>query len=154
MIYEDFLKLNNKYRMICEWDEKLKECDKTSVIIPCYHNKGFVSWKDEKTLQLTLFVTPTAPLERIKQKYGKIFKCFGENSEYVVYFTEEDISLIDEFFIFTKQSSRPVPPSSVRNITTFLRIFKNIHPRYKDSLEKYIKEHRPTPQILDVELKK
>ena len=154
MIYEDFLKLNNKYRMICEWDEKLKECDKTSVIIPCYRNKGFMSWKDEKTLQLTLFFSPSVQLERIKQKYEKTFEYFGENCEYVIYFTEEDIDLIDEFFIFTKQSSRPIPPSSVRNITTFLRVFKNIHPRYKILLDKYIEEHRTTPQILDVDITK
>lgn len=141
MSYEEFLCLNNKYRMICEWDDDLRGCNKESCFIPCYHNKGIIYWKSEDKMGLIMFTTPTVPLEKAKLK-TQIDVVFGELGEYYIEFNPSDIEIIAECFLAKKQTSRPIPPHSVRNITTFLRVMQNVHSRYKEKLEEYIDKNR------------
>lgn len=140
MTYEEFLNLNDKYRFVCEWNDDLSDFDKNSYFIPCYHNKGIIYWKSEDKMGLIMFTTPTVPLEKVKQKIQ--VDVFGELGEYYIEFNPSDIEIIAECFLAKKQASRPIPPHSVRNITTFLRVMQNIHPRYKKKLEEYIEKNR------------
>ena len=142
MKYEEFLELNRHYRLVCEWSSDLQECNKEAVFIPCYGNKGTVSWKDNDNLQLHMFVSPNTQLDKLKQKYGLTFECHGENGEYLVIFNAKYLDIIDDFFKLKRQAMNRVPITSIRNITTFLRVLSNVHPRYKTILEKYIDERK------------
>lgn len=48
MTYEEFKKLNKKYRIACEWDDTLKECNPDSAFICCKGDKTQIYYYSEK----------------------------------------------------------------------------------------------------------
>lgn len=147
MTHEEFLKLNNIYRMVTDWDDELKYTDKDSAFIPCYKNRGMCYWVDENTLGIIMFCSPHVPITELEGKYNIKVDVFGEKGEYSILFDPKDIEKIGEVFEFKKQALNRIPPHSVRNITTFLRVMTNVHPRYKDILDEYIDSNRIIPKI-------
>lgn len=142
MSFDEFLELNNRYRLVCEWDDDLEFCDKKSCFIPCYNNKGMIYWNGEDKLSILMFSSPSVPLERLERDVKIKLEPFGELGEYYLEFNPKDIDIIADYFKAKKQALRPIPPHSIRNITTFLRVMQNVHPRYKKKLEEYIDKHR------------
>ncbi len=143
MTLAEFKKLNKKYRMVCDWDDELKNCNKDSFFIPCWNNNGMICWKDNKTMEIIMFSSPTNILEKLNSKYGIKLESFGELGEYTVKIDRGvDYEKVFECFKAKAQAKQPIPPHSNRNITLFLRVMQNIHPRYKKQLEGYIEQHR------------
>lgn len=142
MTLEQFKETNDKYRVICEFDDNLCCVDKDSVMIPVYDNKGFIYWLEENKLGMVMFSSPNIIIEKIKKEYDIEIYSFGELQEYYLEFDSKYLDIIAKFFKAKKQIKAKIPPNSIRNITTFLRIMSNIHPRYKEKLEKYIADNR------------
>lgn len=142
MTLEQFKETNDRYRVICEFDDNLYCGDKDSVMIPVYNNKGFIYWLDDNKLGMIMFSSPNAIIEKIKKEHNIDIYSFGELQEYYLEFNSKYLDIIAKFFKAKKQIKVKIPPHSIRNITTFLRIMSNIHPRYKEKLEKYIAENR------------
>lgn len=141
MTDEQFLELNSKYRLVAEFSDDLECLNKESVFIPCLSNKGMIYPKgDDKNIVL-VFQSPNSYAEKLKQK-GLNIESFGELGEYYVEFNDDIFDDVAKEFRAKKQAQRPIPPHSCRNITTFLRVMQNVHPRYKDQLEKYIADNR------------
>lgn len=142
MTLKKFRELNNDYRVICEWDNTLEICDKNSMFIPCWSNKGMIYWTNGKKMNLLIFCSPTTVLDEIKSKENIELEAFGECGEYTVEFDEELIHVICKYFKAKAQAKRPVPPHSNRNITTYLRVMSNVSEKYKEMLDEYIKKNR------------
>lgn len=143
MTFEKWTSLNNEYRMICEWDESLTLCDKESLFIPCYENKGMIYWIDNKKIGIIIFNSPFNILSNLKAKYNLELESFGELSNYFIEISDNNnLNEILDMFKAKKQAKRPIPPHSIRNLTTFLRVMQNVHPRYKTLLDEYIKSRK------------
>lgn len=142
MTYEEFLEINKRYRVICDWDDDLEVCNKESTFIPCWDNRGMLYWIDENRLGLILFSSPYNAVEEFKEKHNIELECFGEKSNYFLEVKDDMVEKVLQVFKAKKQAQRPVPPHSIRNITTFLRVMQNIHERYKEKLDKFIEERR------------
>lgn len=142
MTFEEFKAKNKVYRMVCDWDLGLKECDKESCFIPCWNNTGYIYWVNEEKLGLYMFSSPNFMVEKIEKEDGVKLEPFGELGEYYIEFKDELLDLIATRFKAKKQAKRPIPPHSVRNITTFLRVMSNVHERYKEMLDDYIAKNR------------
>lgn len=141
MTNEQFLELNNRYRVVAEFSDDLECVNKESVFIPCLASRGMIYAKDENTNVVLSFQSPNAYVEKLQQR-GLSIESFGELGEYYVEFNDDIFDEVAKEFKAKKQAQRPIPPHSVRNITTFLRVMQNVHPRYKDQLEKYIADNR------------
>ena len=141
MTDEQFLELNSKYRIVAEFSDDLECINKESVFIPCLAYKGMIYPKNESKNIVLVFQSPNFYIEKLKQK-GLNIELFGELGEYYVEFNDDIFDEVAKEFKAKKQAQRPIPPHSVRNITTFLRVMQNVHPRYKKQLEKYIADNR------------
>lgn len=142
MTYEEFLELNKRYRVICDWDDDLEFCDKEATFIPCWDNRGMVYWIDENRLGLIIFSSPYNAVEEFKEKYNIELECFGEKSNYFLEIHDDMVEKVLQVFKAKKQAQRPISPHSIRNVTTFLRVMSNVHERYKEKLDRFIKERR------------
>lgn len=142
MTFEEFKLKNEVYRMVCDWDFDLKECDKESYFIPCWSNTGYIYWVNEEKLALYMFSSPNYMVDKIEKEDGIKLEPFGELGEYYIEFKDDLLDLIATRFKAKKQAKRPIPPHSCRNITTFLRVMQNIHPKYKQKLDDYIASNR------------
>ena len=142
MSYEDFLKLNSKYRLSAEWDNTLKEVNKDSAFIIADNYKAQIWWYNDTTFKVLYYGI---------EKYKKLLddlgveytwtsdrKNGGLEHEYVIDFKYFD--KVIEIFNPKKSPSKKVNPFSVRNQNIYLRFMRNIdYDFYNNLLEKNIK---------------
>lgn len=141
MTYEKFLELKKHYRIIAEWDEGLKNCNKDSAFIYCYGGKMKLYPEGEKTFRIDVFASINLS-EKFKANDIPYIEWYGEAGEFIMIFDE--VYLDDVLKIVKPKTAPQVPvnPFSVRNHNLWLRVMRNIHIRYADKLEESISEKR------------
>lgn len=128
MTYEDFLELKRKYRVCCEWNNTLTECNPDSVFIIADKFKTQIWYKNEDTFGVLSYGREKY-IEKLKKleipfEYRNDSNGGGSEHEYFIDFKYFD-KCID---IFNPKLAplNAVSPFSKRNINLYLRFCRNI----------------------------
>lgn len=124
MLYSDFLKLNKQYRVCCEWDCSLKECNKDSAFIIADNFRTQIYWKNDKTFGVLNYGK-----ERYSEKLDALnvpYELDGEGYENLYFIDFKYFEKCIQVFNPKKSPSNSVSPFSVKNINNYLRFCRNI----------------------------
>lgn len=141
MTYEKFLELKKYYRIIAEWDEELKTCNKDSAFMYCYGGKMKLYPEGERKFRIDVFASINLA-EKFKSNDIPYLEWYGGSGEFIMIFDE---AYLDDVLKIVKPKTAPqipVNPFSVRNHNLWLRVMRNVHRRYGEKLEKLIAENR------------
>lgn len=142
MKYEEFIKLNKRFRIICEWDNTLSECNPDSAFIYCDEGKGQIYLLNEKTMRFIYF-TSTSSFKDEMDKRKIPCDWYRLNGEQILDFDVKYFEKAIDIFRPKPSPKNSVPVTSIKNHNLFLRIMRNCDLNYYSKiLEKNIAKNR------------
>lgn len=135
MEYDEFLKLNKRYRMGCEWDNSLSECNKDSAFIIADSYRTAIYWHKDKFEVLFYGREKYIPeLKKLKIEFEHTSESEGGGFEHTYFIDWKYFEKCIKIFKPKLSPKNSVNPFSVRNKNIFLRFMRNIDYEYYDTL--------------------